>query len=150
MKNRWKDTGHLKSNKNSLHSNRFKNDMEKKGGRGEKRKVEEKFNNATTTIKLLTFMFCIWKRICFAWKHSLEKCSLYYDISSKVFFSVAGYLKRSNEKPTYIQMHISRKFFCLPRNLICLLQNCFSRYIFLKDIYTKFLKELKKFSLYRS
>ena len=70
MKNHRKDTSHLKSNKNSLHSNRFKNDMEKKrgrgGGGGEKRKVEEKFNNATTTIKLLTFMFCIWKRIYFA------------------------------------------------------------------------------------
>ena len=34
MKNRWKDTSHLKSNKNSLHSNRFKNDMEKEGGEG--------------------------------------------------------------------------------------------------------------------
>ena len=40
--------------------------------------------------------------IYFARKYSLGKCSLYYYISSKVFFSVAGYLKRSNETPTFV------------------------------------------------
>ena len=46
----------------------------------------------------------IWKRIDFARKYSLGKCRLYYYVSSKVYFSVAGYLKRSNETPTSIQI----------------------------------------------
>ena len=32
-------------------------------------------------------------------------------------------------------MHISRKFFCLSLKGIFLLQNCFSSYLYLKDIY---------------
>ena len=53
-------------------------------------------------IKFFTFIFCIWKRIYLARKHSLGRCNLYYYISSKVFFSVAGYLRRKNETPTSI------------------------------------------------
>ena len=53
-------------------------------------------------MKFFTFIFCIWRRIYFTGKHSLGKCSLYYYISSKVSFSGAGYLKRSNEAPTSI------------------------------------------------
>ena len=44
--------------------------------------------------KILTSIFCLWKRIYFARKWNLGKRSLYYYISSKVLFSVAGYLKR--------------------------------------------------------
>ena len=55
-----------------------------------------------TEIKLFTFIFCKRKMIYFALKYSLGKCSLYYYISSKVFFIVAGYLKRSNETSTSI------------------------------------------------
>ena len=47
--------------------------------------VLEKFNKVTTTIKFFTSIFCF---------------SLYYYISNKVLFSVAGYLKQSNETPT--------------------------------------------------
>ena len=36
-----------------------------------KRKVKEKFNNVITTVKPSTLIICIWKRICFARKHSL-------------------------------------------------------------------------------
>ena len=64
-----------------------------KTGENEKRKAEEKFNNVTSTIKFFYFIFCIWKRIYFARKHSLGICVLYYCISGKVSFSVAGYLK---------------------------------------------------------
>ena len=56
------------------------------------------------TIKF--FIFCLWKRIYFARKHCLGKCSLYYYIASKFLFSVAGYLKWSNETPTTIQICI--------------------------------------------
>ena len=52
--------------------------------------------------KILYFIFCIWKRIYFAQKHSLGKFSLNYYLPSKVFFSVVGYLKQSNEAPTSI------------------------------------------------
>ena len=38
---------------------------------------------------------------------------------------------------------MSRNFFCLPRNWICLLQNYFSSYVHLKDIY-KTLKGIGK------
>ena len=65
-------------------------------------KNEKYKKKLTTKIKFLTFIFCIWKRIYFARKHCLGKCNLYYYISSKVFFSVAGYLKRSIETPTSI------------------------------------------------
>ena len=54
------------------------------------------------TIKFFTFIFCLCKRIYFAQKHSLRKWSLHYYISRKVLFSVAGYLKRSNETPASI------------------------------------------------
>ena len=46
------------------------------------------------------------ERIDFARKYSLGKFSLNYYISSKVFFSVAEYLKRSNKTPTSIQICI--------------------------------------------
>ena len=68
----------------------------------------EKYKKSLTTRKqeqnaLLLFFVAIWKRIHFAQKNnSLGKCSLYYYISGKVFFSVAGYLKQSNETPTSI------------------------------------------------
>ena len=54
----------------------------------------------TTAMKFFTFIFCIWKRIYFAQKHSLGKCSLY--ISSKIFFSVAGYVIQSTAIPASI------------------------------------------------
>ena len=60
------------------------------------------FNNVITTIKLFTFIVYIWKKIYFTRKYSLEKCSLYYYISGKSFFSVAGYSKRSNKTLTSI------------------------------------------------
>ena len=41
-------------------------------------KNEKYKKSLTTTIKLFTFTFCIWKRIYFARKHSLGKCNLYY------------------------------------------------------------------------
>ena len=44
--------------------------------KNEKRKVFEEFNNETTTIIFFDFIFCIWKRINFAQKHSSGKCSL--------------------------------------------------------------------------
>ena len=59
-----------------------------------------------TRIKLFTFIFCLWKKICFTWTNCLGKCNLYYYISSNVLFSVAGYLKRCNESPTSIQICI--------------------------------------------
>ena len=59
-----------------------------KTGKNEKRKILEKFNNVTTTVKFFTFIFCMWKRIYFARKHGLEKCSLYYYISSSKVFLV--------------------------------------------------------------
>ena len=80
-----------------------------KTGENEKRKAEEKFNNVTSTIKFFYFIFCIWKRIYFARKHSLGICVLYYCISGKVSFSVAGYLKRRNETPTSIYICIGLK-----------------------------------------
>ena len=40
-------------------------------------------------------------------------------------------------------MHISRKYFCLPRNWYFLFQNYFSNYVYLKDI-CKTLKEIGK------
>ena len=57
-------------------------------------------------IKFFSFIFCIWKRIYFARKHSLGICALYHYISGKVSFSVAGYLKRRNETPTSIYICI--------------------------------------------
>ena len=65
-------------------------------------KNEKHRKNPKTKIKFFTFIFCIWKWIYFTVKHSLGKCSLYYYISSKAFFSVAGYLKRGNETPSSI------------------------------------------------
>ena len=68
-------------------------------------KREKYKKNLTTTIKLFTFFFfffSIGKRTYFSRKHSLEKFSLYYYISSKAVFSAAGNLKRSNETPTSI------------------------------------------------
>ena len=41
--------------------------------------------NLTSTVKFLNFIFCIWKRIYIARKHSLGKCSSYNDISRKAF-----------------------------------------------------------------
>ena len=67
-----------------------------------KSKVWEKFNKVTTTTKLFTFIICLRKRIYFPGKHSLEKCSLDYYISSKGFSSVDGNLPKSNETPTPI------------------------------------------------
>ena len=93
-----KDARHLKSDKNSSYSKSYKKGIEK----GKKRK-NKKFNKSlATTTKFFTFMSCIWKRIYFAQKHGLGKCSLYYYISGKVFFSIAGYVKRSNETLTSI------------------------------------------------
>ena len=40
--------------------------------------LKEEFKNETTTIKLFTFIYYIWKRIYFARKCSLGKCSLYH------------------------------------------------------------------------
>ena len=67
-------------------------------------KREKYKKKLTTTIKLFTFFFffSIGKRTYFSRKHSLEKFSLYYYISSKAVFSAAGNLKRSNETPTSI------------------------------------------------
>ena len=96
-----KDASHLKNNKNSLHGKRCKKGIEK-GKKNERWKVSETFNKLTTTIKFFTFIFCLRKRIYFARKHSLGKCILYHFISSKVLFSVARYLKQSNEIPTFI------------------------------------------------
>ena len=59
-------------------------------------KNEKYKTSLTTTIKFLTFAFCICKRIYFYRENSFRKCSLFYYISRKVFFSVAGYLKRSS------------------------------------------------------
>ena len=36
----------------------------------------------------------------------LGKCSLYYYISVKVLFSVAGYLKQNNKTPTSMYIYI--------------------------------------------
>ena len=72
-----------KMTRDSSHNKRYKKDIEKGGN--EKRKVYEKFNDVTTTIKFFTFIFYIWKRIYFGRRHSLGKFSLYYYISSKGF-----------------------------------------------------------------
>ena len=40
-----------------------------------------KVKKVTTTIKLFTFIFCLWKKMYFARKRSLGKFSLYYYIS---------------------------------------------------------------------
>ena len=66
-KNHQKNASHLKNNKNSSHSKRYKKDIEKVG-MNEKQKVREKFNNVTTTTKLFTLIFRIWKRIYFCSK----------------------------------------------------------------------------------
>ena len=75
-----------------------------KRGKNDKREISEKFNKVTTTIKLFAFIFYLLKRIYFAQKYSLVKCSLYYCISNKVLFSVARYLKRSNKTTTFMQI----------------------------------------------
>ena len=95
--NHQKDASHLK-NKITHIARDKRRTLERE--KNEKRKVWEKVNNVTTTIKFFAFIFCIWKRIDFTRRHNLGKCSLNYYISSKVFFSVAGYLKRSHETPT--------------------------------------------------
>ena len=61
--------------------------------KNEKRK---KSLNITTAIKFFTLIFGVPRRIYFAQKHSLGKCSLQYYISSKVLFrtySSLEYLK---------------------------------------------------------
>ena len=60
----------------------------KKGGM----KNENHFHNVSqrNNDNKIIFIFCIGKRIYLVQKHSLVR---YYYISSKVFFSVAGYLK---------------------------------------------------------
>ena len=52
--------------------------------------------------KILYFYFFVYEKGYIMLENSLGKCSLYYYISSKVLFSVAGYLKRINETPTPI------------------------------------------------
>ena len=115
-------------------------------------KNEKHRKNPKTKIKFFTFIFCIWKWIYFTVKHSLGKCSLYYYISSKAFFSVAGYLKRGNETPTSIQIWIGlvdvanadvKEIFCLSRNWIHLLRSYFLSSVYLKQIY-KTLKGIGK------
>ena len=67
----------LKNNKNSSQGKIYKKDIEKSG------KMKNKINNESTTIKLFNFIFCIWKRIYFAWNHSLGKV---YAITFQVKF----------------------------------------------------------------
>ena len=69
-------------------------------------KYKKSLKNVTKTIEFFTYVFYIRKRVYFARKHNLRKCSLYYYFPSQVFFSVAGYSKRSNETPTSIQICI--------------------------------------------
>ena len=52
-------------------------------------KYKKSLKNVTKTIEFFTYVFYIWKRVYFALKHSLGKCSLYYYFPSNVFFSVA-------------------------------------------------------------
>ena len=42
------------------------------GRGGMKNEKHKESNNVTTTIKFFIFVFCIWKRIYFARKHSLK------------------------------------------------------------------------------
>ena len=58
---------------------------------------EEKYEKRLTTLIKFLLLFLLWKRIYFPRKHSMGKCTLYYYISSKISFSVAGYLKQSSE-----------------------------------------------------
>ena len=53
--------------------------------KNEKRKVQEKFKQQWNSL-----LFCTWKRIYFARKHSLRKCSLYYNIFSKALLVLQG------------------------------------------------------------
>ena len=48
----------------------------RKALKNDKWKVQEQFNSVTATIKFFAFIFYLWKRIYFAQKHSLGKCSL--------------------------------------------------------------------------
>ena len=64
------------------------------------KKTEQRSNHN----KIIYLIFCIWKRTYFCRKHSLEKCSLHYYISSK-FFSFALYSKRSNETATSMRIY---------------------------------------------
>ena len=58
-------------------------------------KNEKYKKSLTTTTKFFTSFVC-GKECILLENNSLGKCSLYYYISSK-FFSIAEYLKRSNE-----------------------------------------------------
>ena len=69
-KNHQKDASHSKNNKNSSH-------IRKTMKRGKMKNEKNKFNNVTTAIKLLTFIFSIRKSIYFARKHSSGKCNIY-------------------------------------------------------------------------
>ena len=69
-------------------------------------KNEKLKKSFTTRAKFFAFILCIWKRIYFAQKHSLGKCILCCYIPSKVFISVAGNLKQTNETPTSIKTYI--------------------------------------------
>ena len=62
--NYQKDASHLKNNKNSSHGKRYKKDIEK-GGKMKNGKHKKSLTNVTTSIKLFTFIFClfIWKMI---------------------------------------------------------------------------------------
>ena len=52
-----------------------------------------------------TKLFFFYMENISAWKHSLEKFSLYYCISSETSFSAAGYLKRSCVKSVHIRSY---------------------------------------------
>ena len=69
----------------------------KKGG-NEKRKVKEKLNNVTTTIKSYTLIF-----VLNIMRENVVNTITFHPIT---FFSVAGYLKRSNEISTSIYIYI--------------------------------------------
>ena len=83
-----------------ISTKRYKKNI-KKGGKW-KTKYIRKFSQRSNNKNIIYLFFCIWKRIYFVRKHCLEECNLYYYISSTVFLSVTGYLKRSNETSTSI------------------------------------------------
>ena len=61
-----KDASHLKNDKYFSHSKRYKKDIKK--GKNEKRKVQEKFNNLTMTIKFFKFYFLYMEKDIFCSK----------------------------------------------------------------------------------
>ena len=57
------------------------------------------------TIKLFTFIFCIWKRI-YLLENIVWENVVYIITNQAKFFSNVGYLKRSHERPTSIKICI--------------------------------------------